>query len=124
MSEVSDKVQTIFRELAGHAADRLSGATHLADVSSRITAALASADSFGEEGRQRLDGIGFHTVDWQNEAAFIVALCLYPDRFTDGEIRDGVESLLLHAPAHVLEAARLGGYSTENIFSDTDSPRP
>ncbi len=115
MSDVSDKVMTIFREMAGDAADRLSGSRYLADVNTRITSALAG-DNASEDVILRQDGIGFHTVDWQNEAAFVVAVCLYPDRFTDEEIRDGVESLLLHAPAHLLEAARLGGYSTENFF--------
>ncbi len=55
------------------------------------------------------DQIGFHLVDWQADAAFIVALSLYPERFTDEEIREGVLAFLLHAPSHVVEAARLAG---------------
>ena len=115
MSDASDKVATIFRELVGDSAERLSGSRYLADVNSRITQALAG-DASSDETVLRMDGIGFHVVDWQNEAAFIVALCLFPERFTDDEIRAGIEALLIHAPQHILEAARLGGYPTENIF--------
>ena len=63
------------------------------------------------------DQIGFHLIDWQAEAAFLVALSLYPERFTDEEIQDGVEAFLIHAPSHVVEAARLAG-----IACDTFSP--
>ena len=74
--------------------------------------------TLGTEQVLQRDGIGFHLVDWQNDAAFIVALVLFPERFTDEEIREGVDRLLVHVPAHVLEAARLGGYQTENIFME------
>jgi len=112
-----DKVLQIFRELVGERAARLDGSHYPADVNTRITAALCAEppDPSGET-RLRQDGIGFHLVDWQHEAAFLVALVLFPERFTDEEIRVGVESFLIHAPAHILEAARLGGYPTENIF--------
>jgi hypothetical protein len=117
MSNVSIKVQSIFREWVGERADRLSSSCHLADVNSRITRALRE-DSSGDGEVLKQDGIGFHVIDWQNEAAFIVALSLFPERFTDDEIRQGVEGLLIHAPHHILEAARLGGYPTDNIFLD------
>ena len=115
MSDAATKVLTIFRELVGDHAERLSGSRYLADVNSRITTALADKTS-DDQNILRMDGIGFHVIDWQNEAAFLVALSLFPERFTDEEIREGVERLLLHAPQHILEAARLGGYPIENIF--------
>ncbi len=115
---MDDKALQIFRELVGDRADRLNGSHYPADVNTRITAALNSdAPDSSEASVLRRDGIGFHLVDWQHEAAFLVALVLFPERFTDEEIRDGVESVLIHAPAHVLEAARLGGYQTTNIFN-------
>ena len=111
-----EKVTAIFRELAGDKSERLDASRYLADVNSRITTALAH----GEEEAAILhdDQIGFHLVDWQADAAFIVALSLYPERFTDEEIRDGVESFLIHAPSHVVEAARLAG-----VASDTFLPK-
>ena len=118
---MDDKALQIFRELVSDRANRLNGSHYPADVNSRITAALSSDTTDSSDvAVLRRDGIGFHLVDWQYEAAFLVALVLFPERFTDEEIRDGVESVLLHAPAHILEAARLGGYQTTNIF-DTNS---
>jgi hypothetical protein len=116
MSE-SDKVIAIFRELVGERASRLEGAHYLADVNTLITGALTEG---GVEEKDLLekDSIGFHLVDWQREAAFIVALTLFPERFSNEEIRDEVDSFLCHVPAHVIEAARLAGYPTENIFKE------
>lgn len=112
-----DKVIQIFRELIGDRANKLSDSHYPADINTRITAALTK-DGEGSTAEQVLqrDGIGFHLVDWQHDAAFIVALVLFPERFSDEEIREGVDSFLVHVPAHILEAARLGGYQTENIF--------
>jgi hypothetical protein len=111
-----EKVAAIFRELAGKHAERLSGSYYLADVNSRITAALAGEGR--EEEILRQDGIGFHLVDWQAEAAFLVALSLYPERFTDEEIREGVDAFLIHAPSHVAEAARLAGVPITSLKDD------
>ena len=111
-----DKVTAIFRELAGEKAARLEATHFLADVNSRITAALSSGKK--EEAEiLRIDQIGFHLVDWQAEAAFIVALSLYPERFTDEEIQEGVEAFLLHAPSHVVEAARLAAMASDTVSS-------
>ena len=49
-----------------------------------------------------------------------VALHLYPERFTPDEIHDGVAAFLTHAPHHVIAAARLGGYPTDDIFREDD----
>jgi hypothetical protein len=122
MSDASDKVMQIFRELVGERASKLNGSHFPADINSRITQALAGGeDAASDERISRNDGIGFHLVDWQSDAAFLVALVLFPERFTDEEIRDGVDGFLWHVPAHVLEAARLGGYPTKNIFAEPDA---
>jgi hypothetical protein len=125
-----DKVTAIFRELAGEKAERLDGALYLADVNSRITAALTK-EGAEEAAILHTDKIGFHLVDWQAEAAFIVALSLYPERFTDEEIQEGVEAFLFHAPAHVVEAARLAGFPIDTFAEEKElqpnepsTPRP
>ncbi len=117
-----DKVTAIFRELAGEKSERLAATRYLADVNSRITAALA-AEKEEEAEILHYDQIGFHLIDWQADAAFIVALSLYPERFTDEEIRDGVLAFLLHAPSHVVEAARLAGHPCDT-FSPTKEGEP
>lgn len=110
-----EKVLTIFRELAGKRAERLMGSTSLTDSMDRIAIALHE----GKEATfEQSNEIGFHLMDWQNEAAFLVAIALYPERFTSEEIQDGVRGFLSHAPHHVLEAARQGGYETKNIFKE------
>lgn len=113
-----DKVSAIFRELAGEAAKRLEADHYPADVNSRITSALVSSEEEAEELAK--DQIGFHLVDWQSEAAFLVALCLYPERFTDEELREGVDAFLIHAPSHVLAAARAAGYPINDLLSSDE----
>ena len=112
-----DKVDAIFRELVGTHADRLSGSLYLADVNSRITEVLAKEETTTEE-IVRKDEIGFHLVDWQADAAFIVALSLFPERFTDDEIEEGIISFLLHAPSHVVRAAKLYGVDCDTFEDD------
>ena len=113
---LDEKVQAIFSELAG--ADRAKWLR--GDVPSRVMEQIAQAIS-SEHQPEVAREIGFHLGDWQSDAAFLVALHLFPERFTPEEIDDGVRSLLLHVPAHVIEAARLAGHPTEDIFRD-DNP--
>ena len=116
----NDKVIAIFRELVGERASKLDGSYFPADIISHIREALADGDT-REANILRKDSIGFHLVEWQRSAAFIVALVLFPEKFTNEEIRVEVDSFLLDVPAHVLEASRLGGYQTKNIFNDEES---
>jgi hypothetical protein len=121
MADVRDKVQSIFEKLVGDRAAILRGDRYPSEIRDRITSAILGGDLGSNlDDPVELDGIGFHLVDWNADAAFIVAMLLFPDEFTDEEIRDGVELFLVHAPAHCMEAARLGGYSTENPFVDDD----
>jgi hypothetical protein len=60
-------------------------------------------------------------VDWNADAAFLVSVILFPERFTPEELRAGVDMFLLHVPAHVLAAARLGGYEAKDIFLDENA---
>jgi len=115
---VRDKVAEIFKELAGERAARLQGTRFLSDSAERVAKALGETRPDGQPG---LDGIAFHLLDWQSEAAFLVAVALFPERFTDEEISEGVDSVLVHLPPHILEAARLGGYPAENIFLHQDT---
>lgn len=108
------KTDAIFRELVGPLADRLSGSHFLADVSARIAVVLAKDKTLTEEIKKAKE-IGFHLVDWQTNAAFIVALALFPERFTDDEIDEGVTDFLIHAPSHVTRAAKLFGVDCDTF---------
>jgi hypothetical protein len=51
----------------------------------------------------------------------IVALHLYPERFTPKEIEAGVELFLCHVPNHVIAAARLAGHPVEDSLRENDT---
>jgi hypothetical protein len=53
-----------------------------------------------------------------SDAAFIMALHLFPERFTREEIEDGVQGFVIHVPNHVAEAAKLLGHPAQDIFED------
>jgi hypothetical protein len=119
MSEcsVEQKVAAIFQELVGERAAALNGSRLPTNVTSTITAALIG-DDVDEAKLLRADEIAFHLTDWSAEAAFLVALHLFPERFTKEEIEEGVLAFLIHAPHHIIAAARLKGFSVEDIFDE------
>lgn len=103
-----DKVLEIFRGLVGDKADKLSATHFPADINDRITSALAKENpEWTDEEIIKNDQIGMNLVDWHRDAAFIVALTLFPERFTDKEIQDEIRSLIIHVPAHIKEAESL-----------------
>jgi hypothetical protein len=114
-----EKVIEIFQELVGEKASRLDGNVYLKDVTQRIAQSLLNDQEKTIDPEMAKD-IGFHMIDWQSNAAFIVALSLFPEKFTDEEIRQGIEGLMIHAPAHILEACRLSGIDAENIFIEEE----
>src|SRR5436190_3804686 len=109
---VRNKVEGIFTELAGERTRMLDGGTFPAGIASAITAALAGPDAT-EEQILHADEIAFHLTDWNADAAFIVALHLFPERFTPEEIDAAVCMFLVHVPSHVIAAARLAGHPAE-----------
>src|SRR5262245_30488098 len=96
------KVLAIFTELVGERATRLDGCVIAEPAMSAIGHAFAA-----EYDPVAADAIGLHMADWNSDAAFIVAVHLFPERFTEEEIRDGVSGFLYHAPNHIREACRI-----------------
>ena len=113
-SDSDAKVAAIFHELVGERASRLDGSQYNKDTAAAISSALASS----QDERSAHD-IAFHLSVWGADAAFIVALQLFPERFTAAEIADGVLGFLIHVPNHVAAAAVLSGHPTEDIFGVT-----
>ena len=105
------KVREIFRELTGDRVDTLAADRAAQTVNDVIREALKE-----EYDILVADEIGFHLVDWNADAAFLVALHLFPERFTGEDIRVGIQALLLHVPAHIRAAARLAGHPCDDIF--------
>jgi hypothetical protein len=61
--------------------------------------------------------IAFHLCDWHQEAQFLVALQLFPTRFTPSEIQEAVTACLTHIPNHIAAAASLAGWEMKDIFN-------
>jgi len=112
---VDEKVKAIFTELVGDRASRLDGSKIAQPAMMIIGQALA--DDYEPV---MAHDIAFHMADWNSDAAFIVAVHLFPERFTPEEIRDGILGFLVHAPNHIREACRLTGQYVWESFPDDD----
>ena len=108
---VREKAWAIFADAFGSRADILKGGVPARGANDALGAALAE-----DYDPAVADEIGFHLVDWEADAAFLVAVLLFPERFTSEELQAGVTMLLVHAPAHLMAAARLAGYDAHDIF--------
>lgn len=114
--QVYIKASDIFREFLG---DKN---CHIPDVQDSIAKAVAEGSSnkkFLKKGWE----IGFHLMDWHGDAKFLIALSLFPERFTNAEIRQGVIWFLIHAGYHIPEAARLIDIPTRSHFRDKNKGR-
>jgi hypothetical protein len=69
---VGRKVAAIFTELAGDRARRLDGSVIAEPAMSTISSALT------EQYGNRAADIAFHMADWNDDAAFVVAVHLFP----------------------------------------------
>lgn len=114
-SSVDDKVRAIFREIAGERASALEG-----DVPARHAKDLFCAALSEDYDPVVADEVAFHLVDWNADAAFLVAVLLFPERFTPDDLAAGASELLVHVPAHVMAAARLAGHPAVDIFKDDE----
>src|SRR4051812_7051416 len=93
------KVAAIFRELAGKRADRLAGSRPASEAMGKLAEGLKSDYPNAAD-------IAFHLADWNSDAAFLVAVHLFPERFTNDEIAQGVRAFVIHVPNHVAAAAK------------------
>lgn len=104
--EVQKKTMAIFRELLDQ---RKCG---YLEAQKPIAKALNGDRYLGKVAQD----IAIHLVDWQFDGLIIVAITMFPERFTQEEIRRGVIMFLVHAPDHIAAAAKLGGWPVKDIF--------
>jgi len=107
------KAKAILAEAFPERVDRLDPDRHAADTMAAIQSALSN-----EVDAEKAGDIAFHMADWNSDAAFILALHLFPERFTKEEIEDGVRDFLVHVPNHIAEAAQLFGFPVSDIFKE------
>jgi hypothetical protein len=115
---VRDKVDAIFRELVGERARELRGdvpARRSNDLLGQAIAAESDLDPL------KADELAFNLVDWNSDAAFLVAVMLFPERFTQAELGAGVGLFMVHVPDHVVAAARIGGYGFAEAPEEPDA---
>ncbi|MBB3195883.1 hypothetical protein [Roseateles terrae] len=112
---VRAKVAQIFIDAFGERAALFKGGVPARDANDALGVALA-------EQLEPLvaDEVAFHLIDWETDAAFLVAFMMFPERFTSAELQAAVEMFLVHVPAHVQAAARLAGYEVPNILGGGD----
>jgi uncharacterized protein len=118
LESVRQKVVSIFRELVGIRAHRLDSAEVSHDAQEAAATALAT------DFDKRASDIAFHMTDWNWDAAFVVALHLFPEKFTSEEIDAGIRLFLCHAPNHIREACRLTNTYVWEVFPDVDQVVP
>jgi len=103
-----DKAVAIFRELAGARADQFRSCPEI-----KRKAEDALRESFDEKTSH---DIVFHMTDWSDDAAFMAALLLFPERFTADEVRHGIMDFIIHVPNHVAAAAKLHDFPIQDTF--------
>jgi hypothetical protein len=107
-----EKTKNIWRRMSPDKFERINDLRAQREIIDRIAGALDVGDT------QTRRDVGFHMTDWVYDAAFVLALHLHPEEFTDEEIEAGISCFLVHAPAHVIAAARQTENSTDDVFSD------
>ena len=113
---VTAKVDAVFRELVGDRAEVLRGSVPARRANDVLGQALV-----GDLDPLQADQLAFNLIDWNSDAAFLVALILFPERFTPEELQAGVDRFMLHVPAHILAAARIGGYEAKDYLAEDDA---
>jgi hypothetical protein len=110
-----NKVDSIFCEMAGSRADALRADRLAKDVILRIKSVFLEQYS-----PDIASTLGMHLSDWIADGAFLVALHLFPERFTDGEIEAGIDMFLGHAPNHICAACKITSTYVWEDFPDSD----
>ena len=111
------KVRTMFSDLASDRVNLLAGHTFPNEICDRIYGALKSTGMDDKVARDT----AFHLTDINSNVAFLMAVYLFPERFSDEEIDRGVNNLIVHMPNHLFAAAKINGFPAEDVFSDPET---
>jgi hypothetical protein len=84
---------------------------HLFTASSTVTMTDTITAAFARRvSREKAHGIGFHLGDWAADAALVLALHMFPERFTREEVRYAADYLAAGLPYHCAALGALFGY--------------
>ncbi|HEV7279150.1 MAG TPA: hypothetical protein VGN57_02955 [Pirellulaceae bacterium] len=96
------KVREIFQQTFGERSRAILGHQPFSDADRLLI------DAHREDwGDLKAADIAFHMTDWKADAAAIVALHLFPEKFTPEEAQLLVQDFLIHAPSHIRAACVL-----------------
>jgi len=109
------KLKAIYVEIAGDKGKAVTANRIAKNVIARIKAIYSK-----EYGDRTASTLGMHMSDWHSNAAFIVAMHLFPERFTDEEIKTGIGLFLTHAPNHIRAACQITQQYVWENFPDSD----
>ena len=108
---MSDSLRDAVNSLFGERAGEFSDSEPSCEAADRIEEILAA-----DFAPKVAHDIAFHLTDWRGDAARLVAIINSPGSFSDDEIRSTLTAFLLHAPNHIVAAAKLGGWPANDIF--------
>jgi hypothetical protein len=103
------KVEEILNAAFGDKAVRVFSSQNVGQTMRVIVEAFAS-----EMDSKKAEELAFNMADWGGDAAFVVALHLFPERFTADEIREATRSLAFHIPYHASNIADILGISEKS----------
>lgn len=116
------KARQIFTEAFGDRGSHLFASSSTASMMHTITTAFARHMS-----QEKAKEVGFHFGDWAHDAALVVALHLFPDRFTGREVRLVADCVAVHLSYHCAALGALLGYeglSRDGIREGRQIERP
>ena len=105
------KVQAIFRDAFRERATQIFSPDNVAPTMDIVSAAFAN-----ELPPAPAEALGFHMADWAADAASVIALHLFPERFTAEEIRQATHGVGSHVEYHISAVADLLGYPESEPF--------
>ena len=105
IDSVSRKARAIFVE-----AFRERGAHLFVPASTSSMMHTVGTAFAGHMNTAKAEVVGFHLGDWAREAAIVLALHMYPEKFTRAEIRQVTDYLAAGLPYHCAALGALFGY--------------
>ena len=111
------KVHLLLRKAFGPKAERLLFFDNSGEAAQAVRAAYHRRIR-----KEKAVDLAFHLLDWREEGAFVIALNLFPEKFSPEEIREGILGFVCHAPYHVNGVSKALDFDIS--VPEDDEPKP
>lgn len=109
-----DKTAQIFQELCPSHYRNLLDPAKPKSVNVGQELAIKVSRIFSERlGHEKAQEFALHVTGFPSDAAFLVALFLFPERFTDDELAAGIRCFGIEASFHAVAIAKMLNYTNE-----------